>query len=358
MLREPNILHGTDPEFFFSWKGKPLAAEKVLPDNGLSAIHREHKYKRRPHAIFVDGVQAELNTDAFANRATLINGMADAFASLRTHLKSLNDKSEPVTALFTQSIKFDQRFLDNIIPKNRTWLSQPSFNVYGLIPENVNVDPKTYLKRIVGGHLHFGLFSPFFNEIEDHRQRAVPLLDIFVGLMSVLLDRDPAAVERRKTYGLPGEYRLPAHGLEYRVLSNFWLRSPILAQMVMGFSRLAFGVLNETVMYNHDLEGRLKEKIDIGDVISAILANDADAALKIYTDVIKPFVIEHCLPSNSGLNPDLIPQFDHFLSVVRTKGLDYFFPGDPLETWCNWPDAIDDHQWERWCQAISLEEKQ
>lgn len=355
MLREPNMLLGTDPEFFFRWKDGPVAAEKVLPENGLAAVHRQHNYQRRAHAIFVDGVQAELNTDAFSNRAALVNGMADAFATLRTHLKALNEKADPVTASFTQAVEFDQKFLDNIAPKNREWLSQPSFNVYGLVPENANVDPKTYLKRIAGGHLHFGLFQPFMSDYEDHRQQVVPLLDIFVGIPSVLMDRDPAAIERRRTYGLPGEYRLPSHGLEYRVLSNFWLRSPLLAQLVTGLSRLAFGVLYETVQYNNDLEGKLKEKIDISDVIDAILTNDADAALKIYQDVIRPFVVEYCTEANSGLTPGLIPQFDQFLTKIGEKGLDYFFPGDPLDVWADWPAKLDDNQWESWCQAITLD---
>lgn len=350
MLREPYMQLGTDPEFFFDWRGGPCAAEKVLPEKGLAAINRKQQYTRRPKAIFVDGIQAEMNTNAFSNRADIVNEMADAFATLQNHLKTLEGNGDKVTVNFGQCINFDAQFMAGVSEKNKEWLSEPSKNAYGMSPENANVDPKTYYKRIAGGHLHFGLIgSPLYSAFEDHRERAVPLLDIFVGNTCVLMDRDNSVVERRKTYGLAGEYRLPVHGLEYRTPSNFWLYHPLLAQLVFGLGRLAFGVLHETVKFNHDLESRLTETINIEDVIQAIMENDVDLAWKNY-HALRPFIVEHCTEQNSGLRPSLLLQFEFFCKMIQEKGLTHWFPEDPLKVWAEWPNSGDDAQWEEWCK--------
>lgn len=41
---------------------------------------------------------------------------------------------------------------------------------------------------------------------------------------------------------MAGEYRLPAHGVEWRTLSNAWLRAPQLMYLVVGTARAAFNI--------------------------------------------------------------------------------------------------------------------
>ena len=47
-------------------------------------------------------------------------------------------------------------------------------------------------------------------------------MEYTLGLPSVCMDDD---TDRRSLYGASGAYRLKPYGVEYRVLSNFWLRS-------------------------------------------------------------------------------------------------------------------------------------
>jgi hypothetical protein len=47
--------------------------------------------------------------------------------------------------------------------------------------------------------------------------------------MYALLNEHPLA---RKLYGAAGRYRQPSYGVEYRTLSNFWLASPELVELV------------------------------------------------------------------------------------------------------------------------------
>ena len=62
-------------------------------------------------------------------------------------------------------------------------------------------------------------------------------LDYYLGLPSLLFDPDTS---RRKMYGKAGAFRPKPYGMEYRVLSNAWLKSPELIKWVFNNTKLAF----------------------------------------------------------------------------------------------------------------------
>ncbi len=68
----------------------------------------------------------------------------------------------------------------------------------------------------------------------------VKQLDYFLGIPSLLLDKDE---ERRHLYGKAGAFRPKPYGVEYRVLSNFWLKSPELMRWVYNTTHLAISEL-------------------------------------------------------------------------------------------------------------------
>jgi hypothetical protein len=70
-------------------------------------------------------------------------------------------------------------------------------------------------RRFCGGHLHLG----YNRKVPPHIM--VKFLDVLLGLPSLLHDKQGM---RRQYYGLPGLYREKPYGLEYRSLSNYWLR--------------------------------------------------------------------------------------------------------------------------------------
>jgi hypothetical protein len=70
-------------------------------------------------------------------------------------------------------------------------------------------------KRHAGGHIHIA-----YNTDRMPAYVAAQFLDLHLGLPCVAHDKQGA---RRKLYGLPGLHRPKAYGVEYRVLSNFWL---------------------------------------------------------------------------------------------------------------------------------------
>lgn len=71
-------------------------------------------------------------------------------------------------------------------------------------------------RRFAGGHIHLGYDKKVPVPV------MVRFMDLLIGLPSLRWDKQGM---RRQYYGLPGLYRDKPYGLEYRSLSNYWVRS-------------------------------------------------------------------------------------------------------------------------------------
>lgn len=358
----PSVYFGCDPEFFFASKdGHIVGAEKVLPKGG--------KLDR----YVLDGVQVELNPAADPCRANLANAMKSSFRKLKEHLKATPE----LKANFSSVVNIDPAELASLSEQARVFGCAPSLNSHDA-GAAITVNAGTYLKRSAGGHIHLGFshgqaeskgIETYNSRLMKNREQLVPLLDVLVGNTSVMIDRDPEAATRRLHYGRAGEYRLPKHGLEYRVLSNFWLQSYQLMSLVMGLSRMAVGVLSKSLGPNMakpilpkdypyytqekwdelyppanyeqwDAASDLLGRVNIANVREAINTNNLELAQENYKGV-REFIREH-VPSDwqaMGLCPVTLDAFDFFCEKVQTEGMQYWFPTDPLEHWCNIPEG-------------------
>jgi hypothetical protein len=74
---------------------------------------------------------------------------------------------------------------------------------------------------------------------------AIKLLDLYLGLSSLIWDKDHTSHSRRKLYGKAGEFRPTPYGIEYRVLGNYALRSERLVRLVFDLANLAMGHVND-----------------------------------------------------------------------------------------------------------------
>lgn len=84
--------------------------------------------------------------------------------------------------------------------------------------------------------MHFGvkeLHNP------EPLKRAVKFMDAIYGVASVSLLEGVEDKRRRQFYGKAGEYRLPKHGLEYRVPSSSILCHPVLVHLSLDLTRFA-----------------------------------------------------------------------------------------------------------------------
>lgn len=118
-------------------------------------------------------------------------------------------------------------------------LMHPNALVFGCEPdynawtkrENKKPISKNKQLRTAGGHIHVGTNS---NMID-----VVKLMDLYLGVPSIVLDTSPGSEERRELYGKMGAMRPKPYGLEYRVLSNFWVFDKNLINWVFKQTRLA-----------------------------------------------------------------------------------------------------------------------
>lgn len=343
------VFLGCDPEFFFVRKGgEVIGSEKVLKTPVASGAAK----------FVMDGVQVELNPCPHSCREGLGGEISLAFRALKLHLEKAGD----IEASFTTVVEVDKKELDTLSDRAKVFGCAPSLNAYGRAP-SVTLDAEKYRKRSAGGHIHLGISTAAYPWMKGTLPRLVPLLDIFLGNTCVLLDRDPEAIERRRVYGRAGEHRLPAHGLEYRTLSNFWLRSYQLTSFVMGVARQTTNIFAHGLYYTQpnvpvydattkawSPEEEILSLVDLRKVEEAINTNNLPLAQENW-EVVKKFLAAHAHNFSYGLMPSCFKNFDRFAARVQAEGLERVFPENPIDHWATLNNTGQARGWERFIAA-------
>ena len=252
-MKFDNVLCGADPELF------------LTDDNGkyISAIGKIGGSKMFPRkiddygsAVQEDNVAVEFNIPPAESVKEFITNLYRPLSYLNKHAASMNLKLSIVP-----SAKFDWDQLDN--PTAMMFGCSVDFNVWTGKP-----NPRPEAKgdnrnlRTCGGHLHLSWDEPNLEE----RRELVRTMDLFLGVPSVLIDNDSM---RRVLYGRAGAYRPKPYGVEYRVLSNFWIKNLDRMRWAFEQSHRAIQFLRQ----GHKIGGEIKTTI-----LSAINNNNIDAA--------------------------------------------------------------------------------
>jgi len=342
-IKRAGIYLGCDPEFFFEKEGKIIGAEKVLPEGGLGTYGNGQ--------VIIDGVQGELNPNPSQCRESLAYFLSNCFSALG---KSLPQK---VKVVCPQTVQVSKKELSELKPENRRLGCSPSSNLYqNGITVGVD-DPSNFLTRSAGGHVHIGMSGTGADRdiMKKSPDRIIRMLDIIVGNFCVMIDRDKGNKKRRQHYGRAGEYRLPSHGIEYRTLSNFWLKSYTLMSMVMSFARLAVSI----VTYDEETEQKILSLVKTEDIIKAINNNNYRLARKNYNK-IKDILVKICDENeynpydgtgyqNPPISSEMLPMIEFFIDTVNEHGLDYWFKKDfkdVVQHWINYREGGRHYGWE------------
>lgn len=209
-----DVRMGMDPEFFLASKdGVPIPAFKVLTSK-----------KENPY-LFWDGFQAECTVYARACHQELAQNLAAALARVQYKILPSPVWRVPQELLLTADHEHVRLGCD------------PSYNVYGMHGKPVE-DGRQLGWRFAGGHVHFEL--PELWKVPPRVRSIVRSLDAILAVACVCFAQGVDQQIRRKYYGLPGEFRLPGHGIEYRTLSNFWMYHPQAYHLVFDLARFAF----------------------------------------------------------------------------------------------------------------------
>jgi hypothetical protein len=193
---------------------------------------------------------------------------------------------------------------------------KPSLNAYGDHGREVP-NPRELPFRFAGGHVHIGCNS--YNNDDDrdkynikrNHKALVKAIDACMGMASVAMFDSIDSPIRRQYYGLAGEYRLPKHGLEYRVLSNAWLMHPALAHWVFDMCRASMQFSNELKLWFKGYsEARVRNTINTCDADDArkwIKQNQVlyDALATAHHDLNAISVVNHMYQNGASSLMDL-----------------------------------------------------
>jgi len=170
------------------------------------------------YAVQEDNVAVEFNVPPASSEREFNKNIELVVSYLETRIKSVYGFhfSKDSAAFFPMEELQDPRALE--------FGCDPDYNAW---TSSINPRPKASdaSLRSCGGHVHVGYeFSH-----DKEKERAIKLMDLFLGVPSVVLDKGAL---RKSLYGKHGAYRPKPFGVEYRVLSNFWIFDPVLCQWI------------------------------------------------------------------------------------------------------------------------------
>lgn len=249
------ITIGADPEMF----AYRIDNEKPVPIIGKLG---GTKFQPKPFlngAVQEDNVMAEFNiapatsaSEFSASIGQMIDGMQDFLKPQGLFLQ--NVAHEKFTA---KQLNHPQAFTIGCEPDFNAWTEEPNPHITAELLGNI---------RVAAGHVHVGYPNP--NQDPNSRIIIARLMDCLLGLPSLLLDPDRT---RRQFYGKAGAYRPKPYGLEYRVLSNFWITNAHYRMWVFRQARAAVEVYLGHAHQNYPIgdHSTVRAMIDTYDITRA-----------------------------------------------------------------------------------------
>jgi hypothetical protein len=245
---------GADPEVFV-WSKK--RKEFVCP-NPFSTGTKE---KPQPlgsslwRGVQIDGMALEFNTTP----VSICGDLKREVGTCLDHLKRLVGPDHEV--VITPTADFSDEVWDETPEDNKILGCNADFNAW---TGEMNTPPNPNVKfRSGAGHIHVSWIDTPVEITDDLTyvtQCVTKEMDASIGLASVLFDND---TRRRDLYGKAGAFRPKGYGVEYRTVSNAWLRSSVLTNYVSGLllglswrvSRKEYYPEVEGIINNNDVEG-------------------------------------------------------------------------------------------------------
>lgn len=240
---------GSDPEVFVSNNGNLKSAIRLLPS-------KEKRKTINGASVYYDNVLAEIQVKPSYSRMDAVDNFRDAIDILNEELRENEIRVES-----------SNWFPDSELTEREARIAgcNPEYCVYTLeqvLPPQDIIETTGF--RTAGGHIHIGDNELLNDGME--MLNVIRMMDLFIGLPSVLLDHDATQVFRRNVYGHAGSHRIPEHGLEYRCLGNFWVKSPKLLELVYDLTKFTIDFVEDG---GHKKFWAVDESLLDGDDVSA-----------------------------------------------------------------------------------------
>lgn len=252
------ILVGADPEVFMRKDGAFRSAHGAIPGD------KKNPHKVKAGAVQVDGMALEFNIDPAKNEKEFVANLKTVMGVLQSMVPDYELAAVPVAT-------FDAAHMEAQPLEALELGCEPDFNAWEGGAVNPRPDGKVNF-RTGAGHVHIGWGKDFDINDPDHQeacQMVVKQLDYYLGLGSLVYDT--AGQQRRVMYGAAGAYRPKSYGVEYRVLSNAWLKSEELMSWVFRMTKKGIDDLfaNKKAYLNYGNEAKYllrEERPDMGTV--------------------------------------------------------------------------------------------
>ena len=274
------ITIGCDPEFFL----KDIKSGKLISGIPfISGTKEEPKLLPKGGNIQRDNVAVEIATDPAISGEDFVEKVRDTLSEM---VKVVPTWTKVIAI---PSANFDPDQLDH--PEAQAFGCSPDFDAWEVRKNDPPyADDSTF--RSCGAHIHVGTDgkddNKFLLEFEG-KLLTVRVMDCLHGIISTVLDSSPESIARRALYGNPGAHRPKDYGVEYRVLSNYWLKSPVTVMLMYHLTQDALKVIREgkaEALIAAMGENQIKNTIKNGDV---------ESALRMLNDHVLPLLCEDSL---------------------------------------------------------------
>lgn len=200
---------GADIEMMLEKDGQLVSAVPLLPSS-------QHANELPYGTVFHDNVLAEFTIKPAKSLEEFARHILENVNAIEQALSK-----DGVKTRIEASARYPKSELESNQAKR--FGCSPDFDAYKLVHNKVAREAHETDLRSAGGHIHFShpIFEDPFKVVE-----MVKLMDLYLGVPSILMEQSAAAKERRVLYGKAGAHRPKNYpGGEYRALSNFWMKS-------------------------------------------------------------------------------------------------------------------------------------
>lgn len=200
----PKFRLGADPEIFLLDRATETLVSALGKIGGNKAFPLQIEHLPKGFTLQEDNVALEFGIPPARTRAAFVR-------NIDTVVKAAQAKLPAITFSSLSCVKF---------PKSE--LMHPLAHEFGCEPDycawtkEKNDKPHAFDEtlRSAGGHVHI--------ETNLDPNEVGKALDLFLAIPAILMD--PLGKQRQQLYGKAGAIRYKPYGLEYRVLSNFWIQ--------------------------------------------------------------------------------------------------------------------------------------
>lgn len=272
-MTNPKFTIGCDPEFFMRKRdtGKLISAIPFI-----KGTKDEPEKLSQGGNIQRDNVAVEIATDPADSFYQFAHNIE---CTLKEAVKKL-PKGHEIVAI--PSAHFDKDQLKH--PDACIFGCDPDFNAWSM-DQNDTPYTEDQTFRSCGAHIHVGTTGEDSNAFLlnfDGKMEVIRIMDCLHGIISTILDSSKEAVNRRRLYGKAGAHRCKDYGVEYRVLSNYWLQSPVTVMLMYHLTQDALHICRESLA--NDLIAAMGKD----EVQSVINDGNKEAASKMFEDHLLP----------------------------------------------------------------------